>query len=151
MRISYNIMVRNKIEELSKVDSRVRLGWCVWFVLGMPLFHYELLEFFEGNYLMTIVIKLSNFCLGIFILWSVKMFWPLGFNKKLMNKLEQDEFRQGIVTKTFKVVALVMYVMIAVGFFIANYVEVSLKFAFGLMLYVTTVVTSVTYLILNRD
>jgi hypothetical protein len=151
MRISYKFMVRNKIEELSKVDSRVRLGWCVWFVLGMPLFHYELLEFFEGNYLMTIVIKLSNFCLGIFVLWSVKMFWPLGFNKKLMNKLKQDEFRQGIVTKTFKVVALVMYVMIAVGFFIANYVEVSLKFAFGLMLYVTTVVTSVTYLILNRD
>jgi len=151
MRISYNIMVRNKIEELSKVDSRVRLGWCVWFVLGMPLFHYELLEFFEGNYLMTIVIKLSNFCLGIFILWSIKILWPWIWNKKLMNKLKQDEFRQGILRKTIEVVALVMYVMIAVGFFIANYIEVSLKFAFGVMLYVITVVAYVAYLILNRD
>jgi hypothetical protein len=145
-----NVM-ENKIEELSKVDTRVRLGWCIGFILGIPIFQIHLLEFFENNHIMTIVINGLVICFAIFAIWSVKMLWPWIWNKKLMNKLKQDEFRQGILRKTIEVVALVMYVMIAVGFFIANYIEVSLKFAFGVMLYVTTVVTYVTYLILNRD
>lgn len=141
----------NQIEEYSKVDTRVRLGWCVWFVLGIPIFQTHLLEFFEGNHIMTMVINGLIICFAIFSIWSLKILWPWMWNKKLTNQLKKDEFRQTIINKTIKVTALVMYVMVAVGYFLASHIDVSLKFAFGVMLYVVTVVASVTYLILNRE
>ena len=144
-------MMKNQVEHYSKIDDRVRLGWCFFFILGIPLFQQQLLTFFEGNQVMTIVITGFLFCFVIFSIWTLKVLWPLMWNKKLTKLLKQDEFRQSIINKTIKVTALAMYVMIAVGFFLADYFEFTLKFAFGVMLYITTVVASVTYLILNRD
>tara|TARA_B100000809_G_C14828825_1_gene420227 strand:- start:125 stop:556 length:432 start_codon:yes stop_codon:yes gene_type:complete len=142
--------MKNQIEEYSKLDTRVRLGLCIGFVLGIPIFQAHILDFFEGNHVMMMVIKGLMFCFGIFSIWSLKILWPWMLNRKLTNQLKQDEFRQAIINKTIKVTALVMYVMIAVGFFIGNHIDVSLKFAFGVMLYITTVVASVTYSFLNR-
>jgi hypothetical protein len=143
--------MENQVEEYSKVDSKVRLGWSFFFVLGIPVFQKDLLIYFEGNQVMTTIINGLIICFAIFSIWSLYKLWPWIWNKKLTKQLKQDEFRESIITKTIKVVALVTYVLVAVGFFSADYLEFSLKFTFGLLLYIIMAVASITYLILNRD
>ena len=139
------------IEQYLKVMDRVRLGWSFFFILGIPIFQKDLLKFFEGNEVMKVIILVLIITFVIFCFWSCFKLWPLIKNKKLTKLVKQDEFMQFIANKAIKVTAFSMYVLICLGFFVADYVDFTLKFAFGLVLYVTSVVGSITSLILNRD